>query len=141
MRRCAILGAVTKRPTLLRCLSGWLVTTILFAQVAVAAYVCPPMQLNTSAHAGMPCANMAAMAATPDVDQPALCHQHCQPDPSQQAADQGVTVATAMVALLLFVLSPTTVASAGGFIGLTRLRRRDRAPPPPHSILHCCHRI
>ena len=140
-RRCAILGAVLKRRTLLRCLSGWLVTTILFAQVAVAAYVCPSMQPTTSAHAAMPCADMAAMAATPDIDQPALCHQHCQPEPLQQAADQGVTVATAMVALLLFVLSPTTVTTAGGFTWLTRLRRRDRAPPPPHSILHCCHRI
>ena len=84
---------------------------------------------------------MAAMTAQPDVDQPVLCYQHCQPEPSQQAADQGVTVANAMVALLLFVLSPTAVTPVGGFIGLMRLRRRDRAPPPPHSILHCCHRI
>lgn len=141
MRRCAILDAVLKRRTLLRWLSGGLVTAILFAQVAVAAYVCPPMQPNTGAHAGMPCVDMAAMAATSDVDQPALCHQHCQPDPSQQAADQGVSVATPMVALLLFVLIPTAVTSAGGFVGLTRWRRRDHAPPPPHSILHCCHRI
>lgn len=127
--------------TLLRCLSGWLITMILFAQVAVAAYVCPQAQLNTSAHAAMPCADTAAMAATPDVDQPLLCHQHCQPDPSQQATDPGVTAATAMVALLLFVLSPTAVIQVGGFTWLTRLRRRDRAPPPPHCILHCCHRI
>ena len=141
MRRCAILDAVLKRRTLLRCLSGWLITAILFAQVAVAAYVCPPMQSTTSAHAAVPCADMAAMAATPDVDQPALCHQHCQPDPSQQATDLGVMAATAMVAMLLFVLSPTAVTLVGGSTGLTRWRRRDRAPPPPHSILHCCHRI
>ena len=89
----------------------------------------------------MPCANMADMATTPDVDPPALCHQHCQPEPSQQAADQGMTLATAMVALLLFVLSPTVVAPVGGYPWLMRQRRRDRALPPPHSILHCCHRI
>ncbi len=138
---CAILDPVLKRRTLLRCLSGWLITTIVFAQVAVAAYVCPQAQPGTGAHVAMPCSNMADMAATPDVDQPVLCHQHCQPDPSQQAADQGVTVATAMVALLLFVLSATVVTPVGGFTWLTRWRRRDRAPPPPHSILHCCHRI
>ena len=130
-----------KRRTLLRCLSGWLISTILFAQVAVAAYVCPQTQPESGAHAAMPCADMAAMAAKPDVDQPVLCHQHCQPDPSQQAADHLVTTATAMVALLLFVLSPTAVTPASGFIGLMRWRRRDRAPPPPHSLLHCCHRI
>ncbi len=123
----------------MRCLSGWLITTILFAQFAVAAYVCP--QPGTAPHAAMPCTDMADMAAMPDVDQPVLCHQHCQPDPSQQATDHVMTTATAMVALLLFVFSPTAVTPAGGFIGLMRWRRRDRAPPLPHSILHCCHRI
>ncbi len=138
---CAILGAVLKRRTLLRGLSGWLITTILFAQVAVAAYVCPPTQPGSTALVAVPCANMEGMATTPDADQPALCHQHCQPDPSQPAADLGVTAATAMVASLLFVLSPTAVTPVGGLTELTRWRHRDRAPPPPHSILHCCHRI
>lgn len=132
---------MSKRRILLRGLSGWLITTILFAQIAVAAYVCPQAQPRSSAHAAMPCADMADMAATPDADQPALCHQHCQPDPSQPAVDLEVTAATAMVVLLLFVLSPTAVTSVGGSTGQTRWRRRDRAPPPPHSILHCCHRI
>lgn len=130
-----------KRRTLLRGLSGWLITTMLFAQIAVAAYVCPQTQVGTGAHATMPCADMADMAAAPDVDQPVLCHQHCQPDLSQQAADLGLATATAVVALLLFVLSPTAVTPVGGRTWLMRWRHRDRAPPPPHSILHCCHRI
>ena len=136
-----MLGAVLNRRTLLRGLSVWLISTILFAQIAVAAYVCPQTQSGTGAHVAIPCADMAAMVATPDADQPALCHQHCQPDPSQPAADLGVTAAIAMVALLLFVLSPTAVTPVGGLTGLTRWRRRDRAPPPPHSILCCCYRI
>jgi len=132
---------VLKRQTLMRCLSGGLITTMLFAQIAVAAYVCPQAQPQSGAPAAMPCADMAAMDATPDLDQPVLCHQHCQPDPSGQAADHGMTVATAVVALLLFVVSPTAATPVGGFAWRMRWRRRDRAPPPPHSILHCCHRI
>lgn len=132
---------VLKRRSLLRGLTGWLITTILFAQIAVAAYVCPHTQPDAGAHAAIPCANMADMATPADVEQPALCHQHCQPDLSGQAADQVVVVATAMVAMLLFLLSPPAVAQMSGLAWLTRWRRRDRAPPPPHSILHCCQRI
>lgn len=137
---------VPSRRNLLRWLSGWLITAILFSQLAVAAYVCPQPPAaadhGAAAMAGMPCAAMMGAASALDPDQPGLCLQHCQfGSTGAQPADHAAAVIVAFVALLLFTLIPTVARPAGGLAWLTRQRRRDRAPPPPHSILHCCHRI
>lgn len=131
----------------LRWLSGWLIAAILFSQLAVAAYVCPQARAaadhGAAAMAGMPCAAMMGAAAALDPDQPGLCLQHCQfGSTGAQPADHGAPLAFGSVAwLLLFTLLPIVPRLASRFAWLARLRRRDRAPPPPHSILHCCHRI
>lgn len=123
------------RCTLRRWLFGWLAVAILFTQVATAAHACAQMSVP-----GEPCADMTQMAhaLTPDADAPGICQQHCQPDAAGKTADVSSAVALALVAVLLFVLAPRT---RGRPICSMRQRRRDRAPPPPHSILHCCHRI
>jgi hypothetical protein len=65
-------------------LSLW---ALLFAQVALAGYVCPAsgkaVQVAAMAEAGMPCAE--TMSKAMDDEQPGLCHAHCQS--SQQASD------------------------------------------------------
>ncbi len=137
--------------TVLRWLSGWLITTILFTQVAVAAYTCPQVlsraDANSSAMVGMPCAETMSKAlasdTTLDANQPGLCLQHCQfGSTGGQPADNAAPVGVAIVAwLLLFTLIPTAARPVGGLAWTVRQRRRDRARPPPHSILHCCHRI
>ncbi len=137
------------RRNLLRWLSCWLITAVLFSQVAVAAHACPQVlaRADAGAMAGMPCAEMMSMAPVPDTtldaDQPGLCLQHCQfGSTGGQPADHAAPVGIAIVAwLLLFTLLPTAPRLASRFTWLARQRRRDRAPPPPHSILHCCHRI
>ena len=142
----AIVRPVRPRRIPLRWLAGWLIATILFSQLAVAAYVCPQARAagdhGAAAMAGMPCAAMMGSASALDPDQPGLCLQHCQfGSTGAQPADPASAVVVTFVALLLFTLIPTVARPAGGLVWLTRVRRRDRAPPPPHSILHCCHRI
>ncbi len=133
-----IFQTVMKPRMLRRWLSGWLVMAMLFTQLAIAAYACPQMPMP-----GQPCAEMMTQGIAPDVDQPGLCHQHCLAQTPTQAADHATPMVVATLALLLFVLLPTAVVRSCGCAWLIRQRRRDRdrAPPPPHSILHCCHRI
>jgi hypothetical protein len=60
-----------------RWLSGWLISTLLFMQFAVAAYVCPVARSDAGqAMAGMPdCPEMST--SQPDAPQPLLCTVHC----------------------------------------------------------------
>lgn len=64
-----------------RLLSGWLVLTLLFAQVASAAYACP-QGLASSAPVQQAMAEMPGcdghMAAGLDDAQPSLCKAHCE---------------------------------------------------------------
>lgn len=135
------------RRNLLRWLSVWLITAIVFSQIAVAAHACPLTPVDGGpgpvAMAGMPCAETMSPAMTLDADQPGLCLQHCQfGSTGGQPADHAVPIAVAVVAwLLLFTLIPTAARLISSSVWLARQHRRDRAPPPPHSILHCCHRI
>ena len=121
-----------------------LIASLLFLQLASAAYACamhstPPV--NT-AMAGMPCAQAMAGGdmATMDPDQPGLCHEHCKG--GSQTIEPAATVAlTVPVMVELFVVA-APVAPAGAASGRQAGQvERDSAPPPPHTILHCCLRI
>jgi hypothetical protein len=116
-------------------LSLW---ALLFAQVALAGYVCPAsgkaVQVAAMAEAGMPCAE--TMSKAMDDEQPGLCHAHCQS--SQQASDTYQAPHLATLAELGAVL---TVEPAQPRANVPR-----RAPPrpnasPPLAIAHCCFRI
>lgn len=127
-----------------RWLSSTLVLTILFAQLATAAYACPAMRASDDAAAPaastLPCAQMMGAAMLLDPDQPGLCQQHCQFGNTQQAGDPAQALALSEVnRVVLFVVNPaldTAVASARGAI---QQPRREAAPP--HSVLHCCYRF
>lgn len=121
-----------------RWLSSLLVLTILFTQVATAAYACPAYGGSNQAPVKtMPCANMMGSGMALDPEQPGLCQQHCQFGNTQQAGDPAQACALPAVNLaVLFVISPALDA---GVASAVQQPRRERAPP--HSILHCCYRF
>lgn len=118
---------------------------ILFTQLATAAYACaarPDADSAAAGMAGMPCAEMMSAAAMLDADQPGLCMQHCQFGTTQQAANPLPPLGLAVPALLaLYPVTPSVVPSGATAAWTEHWRTRDRAPPSPHSILHCCYRI
>lgn len=118
--------------------------SLLFMQLAVAAYACPGQAerlrevaaMAAMEAAGLPCAG--EMAAAMDEAQPGLCHAHCQS--AQQSVDKVPS------------LSPAAMLGAG-FVLVLPPRRLDPPPPalqapllhrstaPPIAVRHCCFRI
>lgn len=102
-----------------RWLSGVLALTILFTQIAVAAYVCPTdravQQHEHAAVAGMPdcheIGNDADDAAGPAQSPPQLCKAHCSNDAQSAArtAAPDLQPNPASVALLQRVIEPVLV--------------------------------
>jgi hypothetical protein len=129
-----------------RRIAAALAFAVLFAQMALAAYACPgqdgTLPLRSASMAGMACEEMTAGAAAVDPQQPALCYQHCQPDAGQQAYDFTPTLASFAASFaLLFVVDAANPQTAEKSAWAERRRLRERAPPEPHSVLHCCWRI
>ena len=90
----------------------------------------------------MPCAQIMAGTAAVDAEQPALCFKHCQADAGQQPPDIAqATVASAPPPALLFLLEPVARVAHEARTQAARWQRRERAPPAPLSVLHCCYRI
>lgn len=116
-----------------------LVLAFLFTQVATAAYACPAV--SAPSMAGMPCAQMMSAGAALDAEQPGLCQQHCQQGNTQQVGDSSMAPLPTPVLVALFTLSPVVPLAADGSLLAAHERRRDHAPPPAHSLLHCCYRI
>ena len=123
-----------------RLVSRLLLASLLFTQLAVAAYACP--QWFASGGAQPEAMQMAQgddgcehlSQATPN-----LCAVHCQYGLQNIGHADAPAVARAMQSGL-FVPSIEAVAPA------YRVFARERhgiapAAPPPHAILHCCFRI
>jgi hypothetical protein len=129
-----------------RRIASILAAVVLFAQLATAAYACPTpaasAPMRTPGMAGMPCEQMMAGQAALDAEQPALCFQHCQADTGQppfDLAQAGAAFTPALV--LLFALAPASRAAHDAPVWSAQRSIRERAPPAPHSLLHCCYRI
>ena len=110
-------------------------TCLLFAQLALAGYVCPGSASKLSA-ASMPCAE--SMDMTMDQEQPSLCHAHCQA--GQQKAD---TYQVPVLASLPdhgadYPTNREFVAPPGAPLQAPLLRRTTA---PPLAIRNCCFRI
>lgn len=129
-----------------RWVSGALLVAILFAQLATAAYACPAMQVANreaaASKASMPCAGSMADGAVMgmDPDLAALCLEHCKS--GAQTVDIGHTPSmapSALFAVIVLYLGDDHGADAPSWAAHERVR--DRAPPPAHSIFHCCWRI
>ena len=118
-----------------RSLFAWIALLgIVFSQLAVSAYACPlqnpasaPAQMESKGDmAGMPCAEMG-MAV--NVEQPALCAQHC--DQGNQAVGS-VPAPDFQPALVLLLIVPTLslVEAPGETHVQAPLLARSTSPPP-----------
>lgn len=114
--------------------------SLLFTQLAVAAYVCPNLAtspISTAADSGQ-----GAMSGCTGMDeqQPGLCKAHC--DRNHQTLD---TPAAPHVAP--FVATSLTCVLPDAGVAAPVLANRDAALPlehatsPPIAIRHCCFRI
>lgn len=121
----------------------WLIASLLFLQLASAAYACSMGAGAADMHAAaeMPCAqSMADVPMAMDTDHPALCMEHCKG--GTVALEQPSPAPLPLPALMaLFVVAAPVEPSVDSSAWQAQRRSRERAPPPAHSILHCCYRI
>lgn len=120
-----------------------LIASLLFLQLASAAYACamPAAGAGGSSMADMPCAEAMARGdmSMLDPEQPGLCLEHCKG--GSPTIEPGTVAGIALPALVaLFVVAPIEATDRAG-ARQAQWRRRASAPPPPHAILHCCFRI
>jgi hypothetical protein len=109
---------------------------LLFAQLSVAAHACPPrVTQETEAMTTIDCAD-AAMAA--DSAAPSLCAEHCQ---YGKQGDQPRTPATPVAIFISLYVIPAPAALTTPMLLPAEAGAWLVAPPPPHTILHCCLRI
>lgn len=105
------------------------VLSLLFSQLALAAYVCPAQAdaqaMAAMMDAGLPCGGM-------DAQQPALCHQHAaDPAKSFEAVKLPVLAQPALVQVLELPL----VLEAQLALALPAAAISEAQPPPPPLFL------
>ena len=135
-----------------------LAAALLFAQIATAAHACPVLAgalgRADASMAGMPCEHMMAgtdsgtdagsIPVDADPGASALCIKHCQGETGQQPPDaqQAASVPLTGATLLPWpFLMPPVPAVIEGPAWLAHHTHRERAPPVPACIWHCCFRI
>ena len=115
--------------------------SLLFMQLAVAAYACQNdaskvVQAKVTDMADMPCAE--SMVMTVDDGQPSLCHAHCQA--TEQSADKYQVPTAIDVALL-----PSGLTLGGVFPIFASVSLQapylQRTTAPPLAIQNCCLRL
>lgn len=112
--------------------------SLLFAQLAVAAYACPveapSAQAARSSMADMPgCTGM-------NMSKPALCGAHC--DKVHQSADTpGTPAVQAFVPCSLELVLPRMDRAAATPPAATAALPLTRTTAPPLAIRHCCFRF
>lgn len=112
---------------------------MLFAQLAVAAYACPVLAAYLQSGSSSSLEDCCERATT-DVEQPALCHAHCEP--GTQAFEKPATA----LPLQGPASTPVAVLSAPHQVAivLTPGEQRSllvRPTAPPVALRHCCLRI
>lgn len=122
----------------------WLIASLLFLQLASAAYACTMGTggADAQAMAGMPCAQTMDEGFAPalDPEQPGLCLEHCKA--GSQTVDAGAAAAWPLPALFALYAVPASVEQPAEWQAWQAHRRtRAQAPPPAHSLLHCCYRL
>lgn len=103
------------------------VLSLLFSQIALAAYACPGQEVQTSMEemmaAGVPCDSM-------DDQQPVLCHQHHAGGVQSPEAIKLPTVVPAAVVMLLQV--PLVLQAAE--VDQVAVSTTPEARPPPDPV-------
>jgi hypothetical protein len=113
----------------------WVVLSLLFSQLALANYVCPPTaDVQSAAMAmsmarGEPC---ETMAMDRDIGQPVLCHQHCLNAPQSSDSPQVPVVSLPVV---LWVLVVPLLTEATEDIAILRAEVGQTRPPPDPIFL------
>lgn len=126
--------------------------TLLFAQMAVAAYACPTLTptaqqpYGAPSTLGAPNASVTASATgeafdgvMPDAAQPGLCVAHCQS--GQQNTD--TKSAPGVPLAMMYAAYPLEAAHPAAVSGIDRPTEMGVTvqTDPPHAILHCCFRL
>lgn len=118
------------------------ISSMLFMQLALAAYVCPGMaqsggmMMASSSNMEMPdCDGM-------DTEQTALCHAHAQDQSRRQTLDKAdlPPVAPFIASQIVQTLLPAPVFSPA-HSSRYDTQTSSHATAPPLIILHCCFRI
>jgi hypothetical protein len=116
--------------------------SLLFMQLAVAAYACPgnTSQLSAAAvmaEAGLPCAVDVSLGM--DDQQPGLCQAHCQSAQQTVEKVQAPSLIDAVAVGFAFTIYPALVASPPAGPAQAPLLLRSTAPPI--AVRNCCFRI
>lgn len=109
--------------------------SLLFTQLALAAYACPALNVVAPAATMPGCANMDMQ-----IDQPGLCHSHCEAGKQSADTPQAPLVQPFVAAELRVVLS--VAESDAPYHALqpeSVILKRSTAPPL--AIRNCCFRI
>lgn len=126
---------MSRRATQRLTITLWVVLSLLFSQLALANYVCPPTAeaqseaMALSMARGEPC---DSMAMDRDVGQPVLCHQHCLSAP--QSSDFPPAPAVSLP-LALWVLVVPLLTEATEDIAVLRAEVGQTRPPPDPLFL------
>ena len=112
------------------------VLSLLFSQLALANYVCPPAASAPSApiamqmESGEPCASMGMDAGKPmDQEQPAVCYQHCANAP--QSFDPVQVPVVSLPTILQVLVVPLALDAAASELGVYADVGETRPPPDP----------
>lgn len=122
---------VTQRLTI----TLWVVLSLLFSQLVLANYVCPPTAdaqseaMALSMARGEPC---ESMAMDRDVGQPVLCHQHCLNAP--QSSDSPLVPVVSLPAVWWALVVPL-LTEAIEDIAILRAEVGQARPPPDPIFL------
>ncbi|PQA79542.1 hypothetical protein [Rhodoferax sp. TS-BS-61-7] len=145
----------------LRSVAGVLIGVLLFAQMAIAAYVCPGVSVSANtqmpsmemvkassdtaampiaSNQATPCASMGEDIAPVAMDSQNanLCVEHCKVG---QQSDQASTLTVPAVLLMALYFAPLVPAPVAELPPVAATPSALVAASPPHTILHCCFRI
>ena len=123
---------MARRATQRLTITLWGVFSLLFSQLVLANYVCPP---TADAHSEAMALSMArgepceSMAMDRDVGQPVLCHQHCLNAP--QSSDSPLVPVVSLPAVWWALVVPLLTEAIEDIAILRAEVGQTRPPPDP----------
>jgi len=123
---------MARRATQRLTITLWVVFSLLFSQLVLANYVCPPTAdaqseaMALSMARGEPC---ESMAMDRDVGQPVLCHQHCLNAP--QSSDSPLVPVVSLPAVWWALVVPLLTEAIEDIAILRAEVGQTRPPPDP----------
>lgn len=103
-------------------------TVLLYAQLATAAYACPQPQRHGAPAATMPACHERTGVPAMDPEQPLLCQAHCQPDAQNLQPAPAIDLHSTPLLWAVLDWSAATVLPLA--LQAARLQAPSGAPPP-----------